>query len=101
MSNEYVLITTLSHFKLKYAMPAEDFKKLGFSDPVDQTKLAELINQGRLKEFSQTHLGEVVSEVSVLNESDILTVFDAENDYLKAWSQDKKLEYIKNWSEDA
>jgi hypothetical protein len=100
MSDEYVLITTLSHFKLKYAIPREDFEALGFTEPLDQQKLIDLVNQGKVREFSQTHLGEVVGDVSVYAEDDMLTIFDTDNNYLSGWSKDKKISFMRNWKED-
>lgn len=100
MSDNYVMITTLSHFKLKYAIPQDDFDALGFTEPLDREKLAELVQSGKVREFSQTHLGEVVSDVSVYTEEDVLTIFDYDNAYLSGWSKEKKIEYISSWEED-
>lgn len=99
MSDNYVIITTLSHFKLKYAIPQVDFDALGFSEPIDREELMQLVSSGRVKEFSQTHLGEVIGDVSVYTEEDALTIFDIDNDYLKEWSKEKKIAYIKNWDD--
>jgi hypothetical protein len=101
MSDNYVIITTLSHFKLKYAIPQKDFDSLGFTEPLDREELVQLVSSGRVKEFSQNHLGEVLGDVSVYTEEDALTIFDIDNAYLKDWSKEKKLSYIQNWDEDA
>jgi hypothetical protein len=100
MSKEYVLITTLSHFKLKYAIPREDFDSLGFSEPLDQEQLVRFVSTGDVQEFSQTHLGEVVSDVSVYTEEDMLTIFDIDNDYLKDWNTEQKIRYLNKWKLD-
>jgi hypothetical protein len=100
MSKEYVLITTLSHFKLKYAIPREDFDNLGFSEPLDTDKLLRLVSGEHIQEFSQAHLGEVVSDVSVYTEEDMLTIFDIDNAYLKDWSVEQKLQYLNKWKLD-
>jgi hypothetical protein len=100
MSKEYVLITTLSHFKLKYAIPREDFDKLGFSEPLDREQLISFVSTGDVQEFSQAHLGEVVSDVSVYTEEDMLTIFDIDNDYLKDWNTEQKIRYLNRWKLD-
>lgn len=100
MSDNYVMITTLSHFKLKYAIPQADFDALGFTEPLDREKLAELVAHGKVKEFSQTHLGEVVGDASVYTQDDILTIFDHDNTYLAGWTKEKKIEHINKWQED-
>jgi hypothetical protein len=100
MSTNYVLITTLSHFKLKYAIPEAAFAELGFSEPIDQQKLLELINSGKFKEFSQTHLGEVLADVSQYTQEDMLAIFNEDNDYLSDWTTDKKVDYLDKWDEE-
>jgi hypothetical protein len=97
MSDNYVLITTLSHFKLKYAIPQADFDALGFNEPIDPTKLVELVSSGRVREFAQTHLGEVLKDVSVYTEEDALTIFDIDNAHLREWSVAKKIAYMQHW----
>lgn len=99
MSDKFVVVTTLSHFKLKYAIPADEFNKL-FPEPVDTTALAEQLNSGRIKEFSQAHLGEVVADVAELERSDILQLFDADNAYLSGWSEEQKMAWISKWQVD-
>ena len=99
MSKDYVIVTTLSHFKLKYAIPADEFDKLGFEEPIDQEALSKYLSAGTVKEFSQSHLGEVVADVTVLTEEDTLKLFDVDNDYLSDWPQTQKLEWINSWRE--
>jgi hypothetical protein len=98
MSKEYVLITTLSHFKLKYAIPREDFEKLGFSEPLDPEQLVAYIADGNVHEFSQSHLGEVLKDVSVYTEEDMLTIFDIDNAYLNDWTKEQKIQRLTNWN---
>lgn len=100
MSKEYVLVTTISHFKIKYAIPSDEFNKLGFSEPVNTEKLADYINSGKVKEFTQHHLGENVADVSVYNEEDIVELFDLDNAYLAKWPTSQKIEWINRWEED-
>lgn len=97
--SDYVLITTLSHFKLKYAIPVNDFKELGFEEPIDSKKLLELIQSGRLKEFSQSHLGEVLADVAEYTQEDALQLFDNDNAYLSGWTKEKKIAYLDNWED--
>lgn len=101
MSNtEYVLITTISHFRLKYVIPRKDFETLGYSEPVDTEKLNKYLSQGAVKEFSQAHLGENVCDVSVHSQEQILDVFNTDNAYLASWTDDKKIDWIQRWQED-
>ena len=67
-----MLVTTISHFRLKYAIPREEFEALGYKEPIDSTQLSSYIKEGNVKEFSQLHLGENVCDISVYGEDDIL-----------------------------
>lgn len=100
MSKDYVLVTTLSHFKIKYAIPVEEFESLGFSEPVDTEALARYIQSGAVKEFTQQHLGEVVADVVEYPQEDLLTIFDSDNHYLSGWSQEQKIAWIDRWKEE-
>ena len=99
MSDKFVVVTTLSHFKLKYAIPADEFHKL-FPEPIDTSALIKELDSGRIKEFSQAHLGEVVVEVMELSQSPILQLFDVDNAYLAGWSEEQKLAWISKWQVD-
>ncbi len=100
MSKDYVIITTLSHFKLQYAIPADEFDKLGFDEPINQDELSKYLAAGTVKEFSQKHLGEVVSDVSVYDEELLIKEFDSTNSYLSDWTHKQKVEWINAWRED-
>lgn len=99
MSNEYVIITMLTHFKSKFAIPRAEFEALNLSEPLDQSDLLTLINNTPVKEFSQTHLGDVVGDVSLYTEEDVLTIFDVDNQYLSGWTKEKKLDWINKWKD--
>ena len=99
MSKEYVLVTTISHFRLKYAIPREDFEALGYGEPVDTTALSTYISDGNVKEFSQLHLGEQVCDVAVYSEEDAIELFDLDNDYLAKWPTAQKIEWLSKWKE--
>ena len=101
MSNpEYVLVTTISHFRLKYAIPKEQFEALGYSEPIDTEKLSAYLSQGNVKEFSQAHLGEQVCDVAIHTQEDMLKIFDVDNDYLAGWTDEQKIDWIQRWQED-
>jgi hypothetical protein len=101
MSNEeYVLVTTISHFRIKYSIPRKDFEALGYGEPIDTEKLATYIQAGNVKEFSQYHLGENVCDVAVYKEEDVLELFDLDNAYLAKWPTTQKIEWINRWKEE-
>lgn len=85
---------------MKYAIPAGEFEALGFKEPIDTVKLAEYLQAGNVKEFSQYHLGENVVDVAVHSEERIVDIFNVDNDYLSKWSTAQKIEWINRWKEE-
>lgn len=96
---DYVLISTISHFRLNYAIPKEDFAKLGYKEPINTEKLSNYIHEGNVREVSQTHIGENVIEVREYSEDDMLKKFDELNSYLVDWTREHKLNYLNTWQE--
>ena len=45
-------------------------------------------------EMSQEHKGETVDDVMVVSEERYLEMFDEDNDYLKSWTKEQKLDLI-------
>jgi type IV secretory pathway TrbF-like protein len=46
------------------------------------------------QEFSQMHLGEVITSVREISNDEYLKIFDEDNDYLKSWDDEKKFSLI-------
>jgi hypothetical protein len=44
------------------------------------------------KEFSQKHLGETIFSSRIISEKDALDLFDEDNDYLKDWNDEQKMQ---------
>ena len=107
MSNEnerYVVVTTTSTFRLRYAIPASELQKLNTSVPFDMQKAIEWAEDSvtceEVKEFSQKWLGESIVDTFILDEERVLNLFDRDNDYLKDWTKEQKIAYIHKWKED-
>ena len=87
MSDKQIqIIETISMFRMRYAVRTDD-KDLAVnffeSDKIDT-------------DMSQCHLGEIISHVRTVNEDEFIEIFDEDNDYLKDWSKEKKLDSIHN-----
>lgn len=108
MSNEnerYVVVTAISSFRQRYAIPVSKLQELNIdvditSDIPKQIEWAkDSVTMEEVKEFSQHWLGEQISDAMILDEERVLNLFDRDNDYLKDWTKDKKLEWLTNWKE--
>ena len=96
MTKDYVVVTTISSHRMRYVMHRDDLQKLSPSLSVNAIEWAnDTVAVEECEEFSQEHMGEYIVETVEMNEEDILTLFDKDNDYLREWSKDQKLEWIR------
>ena len=95
MSEEkYVVVTAISQFKMRYVVPMSELQKDNPDAPVDPKWALDGVVCGDYEEFSQEHLGEVITDWCIEDEEQILERFDRENDYLAGWTKEQKLKNI-------
>lgn len=91
---EYVLVDAISQYRMRYLVEV----------PKGKTEWAhDAVAMEEAKEFSQKHLGEVITSSRVISELEAIALFKIDNDYLKEWSNEQVLataltqmkEYIK------
>lgn len=99
MTDDYVVVTTISQFRHRYVMHKDDLCKLNTSVAPTDAELViwaqDVITCEECEEFSQHHLGEVITDMYTCSEDEMLAFFDCDNDYLKSWSQDYKIEWVR------
>jgi len=79
------MIETISMFRMRYVIDADEL-----SHAADEVTM----NDGKLKEFSQEHLDEVVSSVREIGPKEYFRMFDEDNAYLADWTRTQKLSFI-------
>jgi|TARA_B110000967_G_C18900995_1_gene575055 hypothetical protein len=108
MSNEnerYVVVTTVSQFRQRYAIPVSKLDQLNadidiLEDVPKQIEWAEdSVTMEEVREFSQLFIGETIIDTMILDEERVLNLFDRDNDYLKEWTKEKKLDFLSKWEE--
>jgi len=97
-SQEYEVVTVISHFRSRYVVPVGAFTAK--DDLTVEEQINNAVLEGKVKEFSQTHLSEDIVGHNVMDVSMLIPLFDTENDYLASWSLDKKISWINNWGDD-
>jgi hypothetical protein len=55
----------------------------------------DIVSSEECEEFSQLHVGEYIVDTVEMTESDVLELFDKENDYMSEWSREQKLSFMK------
>ena len=95
-TKDYVVVTAISSHRGRYVMHRDDLQKLNPSVPVNAIEWAnDTVTNEECEEFSQEHMGEYIAETVEMNEEDMLELFDKDNDYLREWTKDQKIEWIR------
>lgn len=94
---EYVVVTCVSTFRNRYVIPVDELQRLNPDEEVDPSWALDAVTCEDVKEFSQRHVGEQIIDAQVLREPEVLQFFDADNDYLKDWSEEQKISWIHDW----
>lgn len=79
------MVESISMFRMRYVIEAEN---------AEHAKDEVTMNDGRLCEFSQLHLDEVITSTREIDEAEYLRMFDEDNDYLKEWDHDQKMGWV-------
>jgi hypothetical protein len=95
MSENYVMVTTTSTFRIRYAVPVSELDDT-LSPQEQKTIATQMVLDGEVGEFSQLHIGEVMIDVWDESQEAILERFDIELDYAARWTEEQKLQFIKN-----
>jgi hypothetical protein len=79
------MVETISVFRMRYVVEAEN---------ADHAKDEVTMNDGNLREFSQHHVDELITSTREIDQTEYLRMFDEDNDYLKDWDEQQKLNFI-------
>ena len=95
-NKDYVVVTAISSHRGRYVMHRDDLQKLNPLDPVNAIEWAnDAVNMNECEEFSQEYMGEYIVDTVEMNEEDMLELFDKDNDYLREWTKDQKIEWVR------
>ena len=82
-----VMVETLSQFRHRYVIELAD-------DAPNYKATDKVLFDPNAEEISQTHLGELDFSTKVITKEEYLSMFDEDNDYLKDWTEEQKLNRI-------
>lgn len=78
----WVLVECISQYRMRYMVEAPD---------THPDYALDTVTMEEAKEFSQKHLGEVITSHRVVSEEEALKLFDQDNDYLSSWDKELKM----------
>ena len=97
-NEQYVVVTTVCTFRHRYVVPMSELQACNPSMPAEAEWALDAVTMEEVEEFSQKHLGEHIVDAQIMEQDQVLTLFDADNDYLKDWSKEQKIASIhKCW----
>jgi len=97
---KYVVVTAISSYRMRYAIPVDELQRMNPDVSIEGREIEwanDSVTCEEVKEFSQKHIGEQIVDTKVISEDEMLDLFDKDNDYLKDWSTEKKIDYVKKW----
>jgi hypothetical protein len=77
-----VLVDTVLSYRMRYAVEVPEDR--------DIEQVLDIVQNQKAAEFSQQYLGEHISAHRVVSNEQFLAQFDADNDYLAAWTDEQK-----------
>ena len=98
-NKKYAVVTAISSFRIRYVIPMDELQEMDPVQPVELAWAEDCVTCNEVAEFSQLHLGEQIVDTIEATEDEVLTMFDADNDYLASWTKEVKLGRINNWRE--
>lgn len=89
MTKKLVMVDVLHQFRIRYVVEVED----NIDDALDEVTIREADTS--FAEFSQKSLEpSIILSHREITEEEYLKIFDEDNDYLKGWNKENKLNFI-------
>jgi hypothetical protein len=85
---------------MRYCIPVDELQQLNTEVPIEGHEIEwaeDCVTCGEVEEFSQKHIGETIIDSEIVTEEQMLNKFDSDNDYLRGWTREKKIQHVRNW----
>jgi hypothetical protein len=98
VETQLVMVECISTFRQRYLVEVPTGTDRYGKDKSEWA--LDTVTMEEAKEFSQKHLGETIVSHRVVTEAEALRICDEDNDYCRAWSDEKKKEaFFTTWKE--
>lgn len=99
LSEKYVVVTAIQQFRIKYCISLDELQKENPDMLVEPEWALDAVTCKDVKEFSQHDIGESIVDYRIMDCSEVINLFDKENDYLAGWDPEEKLKWINQYKE--
>lgn len=98
MNKDYIVVSTISQFKMKYVMHKDDLRKLNtdIPNPTEQQLIEwakDTVSSEDVEEFSQSHVAETILDTRDITKEEMLEMFAYDNYFLSSWTP----KFIVDW----
>jgi len=96
---KYAVCTVTSTFRMRYVLSEEQLQTLNeemklSGDQMMIEWMEDTVTAEEVDEFSQKFMGEQIVNTEVMDQDEVLKLFDSDNDYLADWTTEKKIEWV-------
>jgi len=96
MKKDYVVVTAISSYRMRYVMHRDDLQTLALNGPISiEVRANDTVIMEECEEFSQAHMGEYIVDTVEMDEAEMLALFDKDNDYLRGWPKSKVVAMVR------
>jgi len=95
LKKDYVIVETVSSFRMRYVMSMEELQKSNPDMPVQEEWALDAVTCEEVEDFSQKWIGEHIIDHRVISEDEVIETFDRDNEYRKEWTREQKLQHIR------
>lgn len=92
----YVMVDAISQFRMRYVVQVPDH--LSEKEQIEWAQ--DTVTCEEAEEFSQLHLGELISTTKTLTQEEVFSTFKQDNEYLSSWTDEQILKYVTKIDED-
>lgn len=106
MKDRYVVLTAVSSFRQRYAVPVSEVQKWNeetkLTDTLAQQWAQEAVEAEELNEFSQKWIGEEVYDINIVEEEEVLALWAKDNPNMTETDMpmSRRLSTIRRWKSD-
>tara|TARA_Y100000588_G_scaffold238663_1_gene252380 strand:+ start:6276 stop:6593 length:318 start_codon:yes stop_codon:yes gene_type:complete len=96
MDKDYVVVTCVSSFRVRYVLHKDDLQKLNPDQPCDPVEWArDTVICEQCDAFSQDYIDEYIVNTATINEEEMIDLFDKKHESCKDYPRDKKVDMVR------
>jgi hypothetical protein len=92
---KYAIVKSITTFYHAYAVPMDQIQAMNTDSDADPSWLSDMVTTEEVEEIGQIYLGEQIIGSEVVNEDEMLKIFDQVAPYLSSWDRERKITFVE------